>query len=143
MHAVEAPVTFEHDAVAGEVGQYVEIGSDAGLTLRNLPGTDVFALAAAHADLGMKQYGAVALRKGGSEGAQVDARCIVAVHAAPGDVELKILAAVSSGSRLDRQPVEWRQPVANRPSFRRRPVGYLHPVAGNLSGMDPSSTGNL
>ena len=134
---VETAVALEHHAVAGEIGQQVEVGADAGLAFRHLPRTYVFAFAAPHADFRMKEHGAVTLFEGSAKRAQVDARRIMAVHAAPGDMYLEVFAVVATSRGLDRQPVERRQAVAYRLFFRWCPVGNLHPAVRE-SGRDGS-----
>ena len=50
-YSIVAAIAFVHHAVAGEIGQHVEIEAHAGLSLRNVPGANLIALGTTQADI--------------------------------------------------------------------------------------------
>jgi hypothetical protein len=98
-------VTLVHDAIACILWEKIKVEPDSRLALGNVPGTYGLALGAPHAHIRMNAHDAVELGEGSTERTQVGARGIAAVHAAPRNVNFKILAIVFAIGFLNKQPV--------------------------------------
>jgi hypothetical protein len=108
-HACEAEVTLEHDTPACEVGQKIQIDTNTGLALGDVPGAHGPALGAAHAAVRINEDCSTRFFSYSTKGTQRAAGGIVAVHAPALNVQIVDLSVVLYGDLLNIGPVVWSQ----------------------------------